>query len=316
MNGSNEVGARSVGVLGRCVAVLTGLGVMATGLVVVAPDAAADPWKAPDTPQFKFAPTKKVKPGSVSTKGVANVRPSKVTWPAAVNDAPVATLPKVGSRGRATGTPISVARVKAQDPGQVTVSVLDRARSDSMVGSGMVFTVAAEPDTPLEVSVDTSQIAGLAGGDFAGRLRLVKMAGCDVNDPTTKACRAGSRVADAQTEGSAVKGRVSTDAAGVAVMALAAGASSDQGSFGATSLKPSSSWESGGSSGTFSWSYPIATPDVAGSLSPDLSIGYSSGATDGAVSTTNNQASWVGEGFDLPVGFIERKFVGGVRWSV
>ncbi|WP_158681156.1 RHS repeat-associated core domain-containing protein [Micropruina glycogenica] len=92
-------------------------------------------------------------------------------------------------------------------------------------------------------------------------------------------------------------------------MALAAGASSDQGSFGATSLKPSSSWEAGGSSGTFSWSYPIATPDVAGSLSPDLAIGYSSGATDGAVSTTNNQASWLGEGFDLPVGFIERKFV-------
>ena len=118
MNGSNHV-ARSVGVFGRSVAALASLGMVGACLVAVAPDAVADPWEAPDTPQFKFAATKKVKPGSATTKGVTNVRPSKVTWPTAVKDAPVATLPKVGSRGRATGTPISVARVKAEDPGQV-----------------------------------------------------------------------------------------------------------------------------------------------------------------------------------------------------
>ena len=172
MNGSNHV-ARSVGVFGRSVAALASLGMVGACLVAVAPDAVADPWEAPDTPQFKFAATKKVKPGSATTKGVTNVRPSKVTWPTAVKDAPVATLPKVGSRGRATGTPISVARVKAEVPGQGTVAVMARGRRDSMIGSGMVFTVAAEPDSTLDVTVDTSQISGLAGGDFAGRLRLV-----------------------------------------------------------------------------------------------------------------------------------------------
>lgn len=93
------------------------------------------------------------------------------------------------------------------------------------------------------------------------------------------------------------------------VLAAMAGVSSDQGNYGLTSLKPSSTWQAGGSSGTFSWSYPLRTPPVAGGLAPELAISYDSGSTDGAVSSTNNQASWVGEGFDLSMGFIERTYV-------
>jgi RHS repeat-associated protein len=47
---------------------------------------------------------------------------------------------------------------------------------------------------------------------------------------------------------------------------------------------------------------------VPGGLSPDLSVDYSSGGTDGGVANTNNQASWVGEGFELASSFIERKY--------
>ncbi len=93
------------------------------------------------------------------------------------------------------------------------------------------------------------------------------------------------------------------------VAAAAAAASSDQGDFAATSLKTADTWSQGGSSGTFNWSYPISAPTVPGGLVPALTISYTSGRTDGAVSSTNNQSSWIGEGFDLTPGFIERKYI-------
>lgn len=96
----------------------------------------------------------------------------------------------------------------------------------------------------------------------------------------------------------------------VTVLAAAAATTSEQGDYTATSLKPSAAWAAGSMSGEFTWSYPIAAPDVPGEVSPDLSIGYSSGGTDGGVSNTNNQASWVGEGFELGSAFIERKYAG------
>ncbi|MBA3020348.1 RHS repeat-associated core domain-containing protein, partial [Propionicimonas sp.] len=93
------------------------------------------------------------------------------------------------------------------------------------------------------------------------------------------------------------------------VVAAVAGESSDQGDYTQTSLKPSSSWAGGTASGQFTWSYPLRTPPVPGGLTPDLGISYASGGTDGGVANTNNQASWVGEGFELASGFIERKYV-------
>ncbi|MGC3995183.1 MAG: RHS repeat-associated core domain-containing protein [Propionicimonas sp.] len=103
-----------------------------------------------------------------------------------------------------------------------------------------------------------------------------------------------------------------TQTADTAVMVLAAVAStsSDQGDYGATSLKPSSSWSAGGSSGDFHWTYPLRVPAVPSALTPNLVVSYSSGGTDGGVSNTNNQASWVGEGFELSNSFIERKYAG------
>ncbi|MFJ6198246.1 RHS repeat domain-containing protein [Micromonospora sp. NPDC092111] len=43
-------------------------------------------------------------------------------------------------------------------------------------------------------------------------------------------------------------------------------------------------------------------------MEPQLGLGYSSGAVDGRVASTNNQPSWAGEGFDLQSGFIERSY--------
>ncbi|MFE9747142.1 RHS repeat-associated core domain-containing protein [Saccharothrix saharensis] len=90
------------------------------------------------------------------------------------------------------------------------------------------------------------------------------------------------------------------------------GASSLPGSgdFGATSLSPSATWQVSAQTGDFTWSYPIPVPPAAGGLQPALGLSYSSSAVDGLTSATNNQASWVGDGWSMWPGFVERTYRG------
>lgn len=81
------------------------------------------------------------------------------------------------------------------------------------------------------------------------------------------------------------------------------------GTFGATSLKPAGSWSAGGSSGSFSYSYPINVPPAASSLGPDVALSYDSGGIDGQTATTGSQADWVGDGWSTPENFVEQSFV-------
>jgi RHS repeat-associated protein len=81
-----------------------------------------------------------------------------------------------------------------------------------------------------------------------------------------------------------------------------------QGSSKVTSLSPSATWSVAQQTGDFSWSYPLRVPPAPGGLEPDLSLSYSSAVVDGHTSATNNQASWVGDGWSLSPGFIERSY--------
>lgn len=83
---------------------------------------------------------------------------------------------------------------------------------------------------------------------------------------------------------------------------------SPSGNFAATPMTPSSSWSAGGQSGAFTWNYPIGVAPAAGGLGPDLGLSYNSASIDGRTFATNNQASWVGDGFDLNVGAITRDY--------
>ncbi|GAA1250398.1 RHS repeat-associated core domain-containing protein [Janibacter melonis] len=80
------------------------------------------------------------------------------------------------------------------------------------------------------------------------------------------------------------------------------------GDFSASPMSPASSWAAGGQSGAFTWSYPVRMPPAAGGLVPDVNLSYSSASVDGRTLATNNQASWVGDGFDLNVGAITRDY--------
>ncbi|MEU7825934.1 RHS repeat-associated core domain-containing protein [Catellatospora sp. NPDC049133] len=78
----------------------------------------------------------------------------------------------------------------------------------------------------------------------------------------------------------------------------------------ATSLSPSASWDVSPHTGDFTWSYPLRVPPAAGGLEPVLSLSYSSSTVDGRTSTTNNQSSWIGDGWGLEPGYIERTYGG------
>ncbi|MET0136315.1 MAG: polymorphic toxin-type HINT domain-containing protein [Kibdelosporangium sp.] len=78
----------------------------------------------------------------------------------------------------------------------------------------------------------------------------------------------------------------------------------------ATSLSPSSTWDVSEQTGDFAVTYPLRVPPAPSGLMPKLALAYRSSAVDGRTSATNNQPSWVGEGWDLSPGFVERAYGG------
>ncbi|PZT77541.1 sugar-binding protein [Streptomyces sp. AC1-42W] len=84
---------------------------------------------------------------------------------------------------------------------------------------------------------------------------------------------------------------------------------SQSGDFTTTPLSSSGDWAAGSSSGAFTYSYGIQVPEVPGGLMPKVSLGYSSQVVDGRTSASNNQASWIGDGWDYNPGSITRRYV-------
>ncbi|MFC7535684.1 sugar-binding protein, partial [Actinoplanes sp. GCM10030250] len=116
----------------------------------------------------------------------------------------------------------------------------------------------------------------------------------------------GQLLADPGTGGAG--GMVARAASGSGVVgALDTGASAT-GDYTATPLQSSGSWAAGSSSGAFTYSYQVQVPETAGGLAPKIGLGYSSQSVDGRTSATNNQASWIGDGWDYAAGSITRTY--------
>ncbi|MFD1322244.1 polymorphic toxin-type HINT domain-containing protein [Micromonospora sonneratiae] len=95
---------------------------------------------------------------------------------------------------------------------------------------------------------------------------------------------------------------------GVTMLAVTAGPSGDNGDYTATSLSPSSTWQVSQQTGDFSWSYPLRMVPAVGGPVPSLSLAYSSSSVDGRTGGTNTQGSWIGDGWDMWPGYVERQF--------
>ncbi|MET0494038.1 MAG: RHS repeat-associated core domain-containing protein [Actinoplanes sp.] len=274
-------------------------------------------------------------PLTIGDDGVA----PQVAWPApaaatVVVPAGAGTAAKRGSTdGIATpgGLPVTVT-APAEDggasevPGAVRVEVLDQATAGRAGIDGLLLSVSrTDSDTPgaeVSLGIGYSAFAHAYGGDWASRLRVAGVPACAVTTPDVPQCRTTTPlktrndqenervVADVPAPPAPAAGsnkRVAS-AGSVGLLALTGSASGSTGSFAATSLAPSGSWQNSGNTGSFNWQYPLRVPPALAGPSPQLSLGYSSASVDGRVGSTNNQPSVVGEGFDLAVGFIERSY--------
>ncbi len=138
-------------------------------------------------------------------------------------------------------------------------------------------------------AVSTSGIAAAAGGPSVG---LPEVKSTAVSQQTMATRDLDQASANALT-GNQQSGSPTPDGAG---------------STKATSLSPSATWDVSEQTGDFTWSYPLRVPPVPGDLVPNLALSYSSSEVDGRTSATNNQASWIGDGWELSPGFIERTY--------
>ncbi|MFX4294511.1 polymorphic toxin-type HINT domain-containing protein [Streptomyces bohaiensis] len=189
---------------------------------------------------------------------------------------------------------------------------------------GIAFSLTVTPDEPtgatartasdsggndlteVDVRIDYSAFAEAYGGGYGDRLTLHAAPDC-AEDGDCSTAEPVDVVNDTEQQ-TLTAAALSVPAATPMTLMVAATAEGDKGDYTATDLSPSSTWETDLSTGDFTWSYDIPLPDVPGELTPSIGLTYSAGSIDGRTSSTNNQGSWVGDGYNLWPGYIERNY--------
>ncbi|MEU8938465.1 polymorphic toxin-type HINT domain-containing protein [Streptomyces goshikiensis] len=206
--------------------------------------------------------------------------------------------------------------------GTARVQIKDQATARKAGVEGVLFTAApattktAKAATgAVEVELDYTAIKDTFGGDWSSRLRLVQLPACALTTPDEPQCRTRTELGGANDP---VTGtvratvdlgkQVARSANAPMVLAAAATASGPGGNHQATSLSSTGSWQGGGSSGGFAWSYPLKAPEVPGGPEPEIELSYSSNSVDGRTASANSQSSWIAEGWDYEPGFVERRY--------
>lgn len=197
---------------------------------------------------------------------------------------------------------VSVSASASTPAGRVQVEVLDRAATAKAGVDGLVLKVrradGGKDVAPASISVNYAPFRHAYGGDWASRLRLVPLDGGPAPVAQRNEVKAGR-----------LSAQVPVSASG-STFALLAAPEGSAGDYTATSLSPTGTWQVSTASGGFTWSYPMRVPPVPGDLAPDVTAAYSSQSVDGRVVARNSQPSWLGEGWDLSAGFIERSYKG------
>ncbi|WP_203962763.1 RHS repeat domain-containing protein [Actinocatenispora thailandica] len=317
--------------------------VVMTAATLVAP-AADHALTAPSAPQAHDVPSVHTKPVTfhpVKQKHLPAWHATTTKWPSGTAVVPVSLHAGAAAR-RAGHLPVWVGppasrRAKTashqQAPSKVRVHVAPRHTATAAGVTGALATVSRDDGKSsagqVQVSIGYAGFQDAYGADWASRLRLVALPGCAATTPNTASCQHQTPVpftVDTKTKRLTATVTLSTGgdsshtgpagsssvegvaAAPMAVVAATSTTSGGGGDYSATSLKPSGSWQAGGSTDAFSWSYPIDVPDVPGGLSPSVSLTYDSQSQDGLTSSTNNQASWIGDGWTYSPGFVERSY--------
>ncbi|MFJ4714208.1 polymorphic toxin-type HINT domain-containing protein [Streptomyces sp. NPDC088785] len=244
----------------------------------------------------------------------------EATWSAA-GDAVVALNDagsKTGRAVRAKNLPLQLNKPstkQAKNPlgGNVTTRILSHKAAQKAGVTGLLFTLqpqTAKDSGSVGASLDYGTFAQAYGGNFGSRLTLVELPACALTTPAKAKCRTTKPVATTNdTEQQTLTAESVALTSGTAtVLAAVAGDTAKTGSYQASPLSPSASWSTSLNTGDFNWSYNFGIPSVPGGLAPSVGLSYSSGTIDGRTGNTNNQSSWIGDGFDLSPGFIERRY--------
>ena len=252
--------------------------------------------------------------------------PSQTAWPAAAAAAVTLAVPAAGAGTRgaaasAAGTPVWAQAVAGGSgyagPRTLNVRVLSHTAAQAAGVAGTLFTVApAGPGTgTVRVGFDYKAFAQAYGGNFGSRLSLAALPACALTTPSKPACRTQVPLASANDAAAGtVSAQLQVAAAQQVVLAATSSASSQgqgggpAGTYAASSLKPSGTWSEGGSTGAFSYSYPITVPPAASPLVPQLGLSYNSLSVDGQTAATQAQGSWAGDGWSTGASFIEQSF--------
>lgn len=256
-------------------------------------------------------------------------------------------LPEVGRLAAADGLPVKVARVKGGDLAKVRVETLPVTTVRELGGVGiaarLVRTDGGSVAGKVRAEFSYAGFRDAYGGGFAGRLQVLRLPACVLESPRPRSCVMRPTVVEsvndlktgtlvAEVEAAPADTRPASDvpvapakdkkadalrtaeaalarqlAAG-SVYLLASGLTGADGTWGATDLKPSGTWQAGTSGGGFGYDLPLPeAPSPAGD-GPDLSLQYDASSVDGQGRWTNNQSGVVGVGWDLSAGFIERRY--------
>jgi RHS repeat-associated protein len=196
---------------------------------------------------------------------------------------------------------------------RVRVSVASHQAAQRAGVSGVIFEVARADGSrsagEVHVSLNYSAFAAADLGGYADRLRLVELPVCALTTPQLPACRAQTPLKSFNNvKATALGADVTLSGSAALILAGTEGTSGSGGNFGAEPLSQSANWSAGGSSGAFTYSYDISVPPVPGGLEPSVSFGYNSQSVDGLTSSTNAQASWIGDGWSYDPGYVERDY--------
>ncbi|MEU5720503.1 ricin-type beta-trefoil lectin domain protein [Micromonospora sp. NPDC047738] len=206
----------------------------------------------------------------------------------------------------------------------------------------------ADPAAEVALAVDYTPFADLYGPQAADRFGAVLLPACVYDSPDAGDCAPDTGTLSAQrlssevelVPGAAAPARLTADgdesvrrvmtsnipvgellgeqpasrgasvaeSTGSNVVGVLDTGASAAGDYTATPLLSSGSWAAGASSGAFTYSYQVQVPETAGGLMPKVALSYSSQTVDGRTSATNNQASWIGDGWDYSAGAITRSY--------
>lgn len=274
-------------------------GVPGSALAASAPRKPASPPAAPEVPSVSGVRALPMNFAKAPDAAASNYAPKAVKWPAATEKSLPGTVP---------------ARMR----------ILDHSVATALGVQGVVFTVAGTSAGSGKVTaeLDYSGFAEAVGGNYGSRLRLYRLPACALTTPQVASCRQGTPLASTNdtarktlSAGVQVTGVQTSIAASQPVVLAAQSEPGSQGgsagSYAATELKPAGTWAGGGSTGSFTYNYPIGTPPstTGSTVSPKLALNYDSGSVDGQTASTQAQASWVGNGWTIGRSYIEQSFV-------